>query len=252
MENFQNIHFIEVGAGEPLIFWGHGWGQSHQSFLPWAERFKTAARHVVIDFPGFGEAPIPKEVWGTADYADACATLIRKQSDEPVIWCGHSFGCRVGLQLAARHPDLVAGLFLVAGAGLPRKRPLWHKLYYGGRVKLFKALKKLIPLGFSQDWLYNTFGSADYKSSGPLRQIFVKVVNEDLSDIAANISCPVTLIYGENDTETPPEIGERLHKIIPNSTLIILDQFDHYSILTNGQHQTATYLDKFIKGVKNS
>ncbi|MEM7651414.1 MAG: alpha/beta fold hydrolase, partial [Pseudomonadota bacterium] len=187
---------------------------------------------------------------GTQDYADAMAAHIQSQTDEKVVWVGHSFGCRVGIQLAVRHPDLIAGLCLIAGAGLKRKRPLWHRLYFGARIKLFKALKKLIPLGLSQDWLYTKFGSADYKSAGALRQILVKTVNEDLSDIAQNVSCPTLLIYGEKDTETPPEMGEHFSKLIPNSKLIVMDGFDHYSILTSAQHQVAHRIQKFIKEIK--
>ena len=261
MESSDNIHFIELGldreaAKQPendgTVFWGHGWGQNHKSFLSWAQRFSGKSRHILIDFPGFGESPVPNKVWGTDDYAAACAELIRKQCDEPIIWVGHSFGCRVGLQLAARYPELIKGIVLVAGAGLPRKRPLWHKVYYGARVKLFKALKKLIPLGLSQEWLYTKFGSADYKSSGALRQIFVKVVNEDLSTLAATINCPTLLIYGEKDTETPPEIGMRLNKLIENSDLIVLNGFDHYTLLSTGQHQAAPLLGKFINSVKKA
>ncbi|HOO82379.1 MAG TPA: alpha/beta hydrolase [Alphaproteobacteria bacterium] len=245
----QDIYFEKMGKGGPPVFWGHGWGQNLHALRPLADTLSNMGQHWVVDFPGFGKSPLPGEVWGTEEYANAMAALIRAQTDGPVIWAGHSFGCRVGLQLAARHPDLIAGLVLIAGAGLPRKRPLWHKLYYGARVKLFKLLKKLIPLGLSQDWLYEKFGSADYKSAGPLRQIFVKVVNEDLSDVAAQVKCPTLLIYGSKDTETPPEIGQRLSRIIPGAKLILMDGFDHYSILTGARHQVVRHIHNFMKEI---
>lgn len=247
MDNFEKLHFEKIGDDPPAIFWGHGWGQNHRAFLPWGEQFKGAS-HVLVDFPGHGASPEPDSVWGTEDFADQAARLIRSQTDKPIIWIGHSFGCRVGLQLAIRHPELIAGLFLVAGAGIPRKRPLWHKIYYGARVKLFKALKLLIPMGLSKDWLYTKFGSRDYRAvSDTMRGTFVRVVNENLSADAAKIKAPVQLVYGAQDTETPPDIGERLHTIIPGSKLIVLENFDHYSILSSGQHQVAGLLDSFIK-----
>lgn len=249
MEKFENIAFLKIGSGKTPVFWGHGWGQSHASFLALTQSLENMASHTLVDFPGFGDAPVPEDIWGTEDYADAVANFIKSQTSEKIIWVGHSFGCRVGLQLAARHPDLIAGLFLIAAAGLPRKRPLWHKLYYGARVKLFKALKKLIPLGLSSDWLYTKFGSADYRSSGPLRSIFVKVVNEDLSNIAADINCPVTFIYGSNDTETPPDIGERFCTIISHAQMIVLDGLDHYTVLSTGKHKVTQKLNAFIKEV---
>ncbi len=247
MEDFQNIKFVKTGGGEPIVFWGHGWGQSHKVLLPLTQSLEKMATHYVLDFPGFGESPAPDDVWGTEDYADACAALIRAQTSEKVFWVGHSFGCRVGLQLAARHPDLVAGMCLVAGAGLPRRRPLLQKLYFKARIAVYKFLKNLIPFGFPEDWLKKKFGSADYNSAGAMKSIFVRVVNEDLSRIAEDIKCKVTLIYGVNDSETPPEIGERLHTFIPHSSLFVLEGFDHYSILSDGKHKVIQKLNQMIK-----
>ena len=243
----QDIYFKKIGESGVPVFWGHGWGQSHAAFEPLAQSLKSGFEHRIIDFQGFGQSAAPDEVWGTEEYADAMAAFIRSHTSEKILWVGHSFGCRVGLQMAAKYPDLVAGMCLIAGAGLPRKRPLWHKLYYGFRVKLFKALKKLIPLGLSEDWLRSQFGSADYKNAGAMREILVKVVNEDLSDVARDVHCPVLLIYGSNDTETPPDIGERLSRLILHSKLIVMDGFDHYSILSTAQHQVVHQIKTFIK-----
>lgn len=248
----QDIYFEKIGKDGPAFFWGHGWGQSLQSLMPLAQSLTNMGQHWAIDFPGFGQSPVPEGIWGTEDYADSLADFIRAHTDEKIIWVGHSFGCRVGLQLAARHPDLIAGLCLIAAAGLPRKRPLWHKLYYGARIKVFKLLKRFIPMGLSADWLYSKFGSADYKNAGPLRQIFVKVVNEDLSRIAENITCPVLMIYGEHDTETPPEIGKRLSKIILHSNLIVMDGFVHYTILSKAHHQVVKRIHAFTEDLKTA
>lgn len=245
----QDIYFETIGQDGPAVFWGHGWGQNLHAFMPLAESLSAMGQHCVVDFPGFGKSPAPENVWSTEDYANAMADFIRARTDGPILWIGHSFGCRVGLQLAARHPELIAGLVLIAGAGLPRKRPLWHKIYYGARVKLFKIFKKLIPLGLSKDWLYRQFGSADYRNAGAMRDILVKVVNEDLSRIAEDVRCPTLLIYGSKDTETPPEIGERLSRIIPKSELILMDGFDHYSILSKARHQVTHRIHTFIKEI---
>lgn len=246
----QDISFKQIGdmdETKPVFVWGHGWGQSHAAFLPLAESLKALGTHILIDFPGFGDSPAPDTPWDTKDYADHMAAFIRTKTKGKVIWIGHSFGCRVGLQLAANHADILEKMCFIAGAGLKRQRPPLKRLYLFLRVKLFKALKKLIPLGLSKDWLYTKFGSADYKSAGPMRQIFVKVVNEDLVEQALQTACPTLLIYGSKDTETPPELGERLDNLIPNSKLIVINGFDHYSILSEARHQVAQYIHDFIK-----
>ena len=250
MEDFENIKFLKTGEGSVSLFWGHGWGQNHTGLAPLAQSFDQTGNSVIVDFPGFGGSPAPSEVWGTEEYADAMAKLIRAQTDTKIIWIGHSFGCRVGLQLAARHPDLIAGLFLIAAAGLPRKRPLLKKLYFKLRILTYKALKKLIPIQSFQEKLSQTFGSRDFLDAGVLKPIFVRVVNEDLSRIAETIKCPVTLVYGSEDSETPPEIGERLSGLIKNSQFHVLEGLDHYTILSTGKHKVIQKLNNFIKDIR--
>lgn len=231
----------------PVVIWGHGWGQSRKAFRPLAEGLESFGTHILVDFPGFGDSPMPPGPWSTTEYADEAAQFIRQHSNGPIVWVGHSFGCRVGLQLASRHPDLISGLFLIAGAGLRRKRPLWQDIYFKTRILVFKTLKKFIPLGLSEDWLRSKFGSTDYKNAGPLRPVLVKTIAEDLSNVARTVSCPVALVYGMNDTETPPEIGQRLQKLIPGAELTILPGQDHYSVLGEGRHQVAPLLKQFME-----
>ena len=85
-----------------------------------------------------------------------------------------------------------------------------------------------------------------------MRRILVKVINEDLSDIATTVKCPTLLIYGAKDTETPPEIGERLSRIIPASKLIVMDDYDHYTILSQAHHQVVRQINQFMKDLRTS
>ncbi len=228
--------------------WAHGWGQNRAALKLLAQPLFTIGTHDFVDFPGFGNSPKPTAAWSTADYADFMARWLgQNATGKPVVWIGHSFGCRVGVQLAARHPGTIDRMMLVAGAGLPRHRSSLEQAKLKGRIYGYKALKRLAPLaGISQDRLRDRFGSADYKAAGALRDILIKVVNEDLSDVAQKITCPVHLVYGSRDTETPPEIGERLAKLIPTSQLAILDGLDHYSVLGDGRHQVAKRLKTLL------
>ncbi len=90
------------------------------------------------------------------------------------------------------------------------------------------------------------FGSAGYRSAGALRTTFVKVVTEDLSPQAAKTTCPVCLIYGENDTETPPEFGRRYAEIMPNAKFHELPGFNHWDILTRGAYQCEAIIKQFL------
>ena len=199
----------------------------------------------LIDFPGFGASPKPDFDWGTSEYADATAAFLETLPRGRRLWIGHSFGCRVGIQLAARYPHLLDGLFLIAAAGIPQKRPLIASLIIKSKIALYKTIRTL-PL-FDQEQLKNNFGSTDYRTAGEMRGILTNVVGEDLTNVARQITCPVRLIYGSCDIETPPEIGRRFASLIPLAKFIQLDGHDHYSILNRGQHQTTYQVKQFIE-----
>ena len=237
----------DSAAAAPLLIWAHGWGHTHRNLLPLAEATRRRAKSILLDLPGFGAAPPPQGAWGTEDYADAVARWLASRKAERRVWIGHSFGCRVGLQLAARHPELIDGLFLIAAAGLPRHRSLSERARGAARRWAFRLARRLTPEGAARDRLRARFGSFDYARAGPLRPILVKAVNEDLTDVARSVRCPTMLVYGDRDSETPPEIGTRFNGLIPRSRLIVLRGFDHWSVLTDGRHQIEQRLSEFLE-----
>ena len=236
-----------TGAGSPLLIWGHGWGHTHAALLPLAEAVQGLAPSLLVDFPGFGASPMPPAAWGTADYADAVSEWLRSISARRRIWIGHSFGSRVGLRLAAQHPELVDGLVLIAAPGLQRRRTPVEQVRRQARSLAYKAMRALTPEGPARDRLRERFGSADYRNAGAMRPIFVKTVTEDLGPVARQVRCPTVLVYGERDSETPPDIGERLQQMMPRSELAVLRGLDHWTVLTEGRHQIAHRIGRLLE-----
>src|SRR3982751_5543739 len=246
---FATFEIPATGESHQHLIWGHGWGQSSASFVSLAETMKPFASSTLIDFPGFGKSALPPASWGTAEYADAVAQWLRGQSRTQSVWIGHSFGGRVGIQLAARHPKLFAGMVLIASAGLPRQRTLFQQIRFSIRKTFFKMAKRFLREGPQLERLRQRMGSADYRSAGALRPVFNRVVSEDLTGIARQVQCPTLLIYGKEDTETPPEMGQRLKGLIPGAELTLLDGFGHLNILNEGRHQVALRIRKFLQSL---
>ena len=244
----------------PIVVWGHGWGQDHRAFDGVVSSLPGVATHIVLDFPGFGASPVPFEgienSWGSRDYAQALSGFIRAiAGSAPVIWVGHSFGCRVGTQLGALYPDLIAGMVFIAGAGLKRKRSVAQKMILKTKIYTYKLGKWLKRWPFLSNLIESLQrgrpgGSADYQSAGAMRGVLVSVVNEHLSQEAARIQCPVLLIYGEDDTETPPDVGQQFNQLIKDSELVSLSGQDHYSVLNEtGRHQVAQRIKHFVQNL---
>ena len=118
------LHYIERGEGEPLVLL-HGNGSMIQDFEASGLIDLAAQDHrvIVFDRPGYGHSDRPRNVIWTHD---AQAELLRKALTQigvdRAIVLGHSWGCSVAVALAAKYPDLVAGLVLASGYYYPTAR----------------------------------------------------------------------------------------------------------------------------------
>lgn len=209
------MYFVKFGEGDPIVFL-HGWGCDGSIFLPIAQRLQKHTNYL-IDFKGFGKSDLPPfDGWTVNDYAADLFDFFSQNALSNVTIVGHSFGCRVAMVLAAEHPELVARMLFASPAGLRR-----FSLKRWWRVRLYK-LRKLFGVV--------NYGNAaeDYINSGQLKNTFVKVVNEDLSDYAIRIRCPVLIVNGRDDSTTPLRHAQKLCKLIPNGNLTVIDG-DHFA-----------------------
>ena len=228
-----NVNYECSGEGE-TVFLLHGWGGQIASFKPVFDFLSQKFKVYAIDFPGFGQSVQPKEVWGVRDYAEMINKLFEALGVQKATLIGHSFGGRVAIVFSAEYPEKVNKVVLIDSSGLVKKKTM--KYYY--KVYSFKLLKKIylmfIPKNVQEQALekfYTKYGSADYKSAGTLRNIFVKVVNEDLRAYMPKIKASTLLVWGENDQDTPVSFGEYMKKAIPDAGLVVLKDAGHFSYL---------------------
>ena len=193
----------------------HGYGSRKESFYYQikylSERFCVTAP----DFPCFGGSEQTDVAWSVGDYAVWLEKFIKNlRLDRPHI-VAHSFGARVAFKLLSERGELAERLVICGGAGIVKPR----SLRYIRRVNAYRRVKKLFP-----KFAEKHFGSKEYKVLSPMmKESYKLIVNEDLKDCAKKICNPTLLLYGENDTVTPPgEEGKIFHEIIEGSQFGIL------------------------------
>lgn len=247
--NGTRIAYTDRGEGPDTIVLMHGWGCTG-STLASVERTALSCgyRVVSVDFPGFGASPEPPEVWGVELYTQGIEQLVATLGIDSPVLLGHSFGGRVGILYASRHPE-VKKLILVDAAGIKPSR----SFTYYRKVYTFKALKKLMYLAFGREGAEKRLatrrakaGSADYAQASPMmRAILSKVVNEDLTSRLPLIKASTLLIWGENDTATPLKDAQKMERLIPDAGLVSFPGCGHYSFLDN-PGQFAAVLKSFL------
>lgn len=243
------VHYTDNGDGTRVIILMHGWGCDHTTLVS-IERIalQCGLRVINIDFPGFGQSQEPAEVWGVEQYTCWLEQFIERLKLNEVILLGHSFGGRVGILYASRH-DNVRSMILVDAAGIKPRR----SLNYYRKVYMFKLIKRMMYVLFGREGAEKRLdkrrakvGSSDYaNASKMMRAILSKVVNEDLSDRLHLITCPVLLIWGEDDTATPLADAKKMERLIPEAGLVSFPGCGHYSFLDNPM-QFAAVLKSFL------
>ena len=239
LNGIKMLHSLAEGAiyaqadlnDGPTCVMLHGWGRSSQDFAQLSKRLAANDIGTLrLDLPGFGTSPMPPSAFSSSDYADVASEAIGQAlggiQDSRFVLVGHSFGGRVAIQIAAQNPENLAELFI---SGVP----LFRKVGTSKSPVVFRVAKRASKLGLvsnaTMEKLRNHYGSSDYRNtSGTMREIFVKVVNEDYREQLLAIEAPTHLIWGQLDTSARLSDAQEAVTLLRNGDLVTIVGQDHF------------------------
>jgi pimeloyl-ACP methyl ester carboxylesterase len=226
----QKSRVLEAGQGSPVLVL-HGWGGRIESMAPVVGCLADAFHVVAVDLPGFGQAPVPEEQWGTPEYARFVRSLMGELGVARASFVGHSFGAKVSLHLAATEPEMVDKLVLQGSSGL-RTPPSIKARLKRTASRAARRLGGWGPVGRKvQARAYEKLASQDYKDAGPMRPILVRVVNEDLVGLLPHIAAPTLLVWGSKDDAVPVAHARTMEQSIPDAGLVVFEGAGHFAYL---------------------
>jgi pimeloyl-ACP methyl ester carboxylesterase len=113
----DGLRLYAGGDGRPVVLL-HGLGGAAANWGEVVAELAASHRVLAVDLPGHGGSKPPGAGAGMDWFVDAVARTLEAEGVDGAIVAGHSFGGQVALHLALRRPELVAGLLLVAPAGI--------------------------------------------------------------------------------------------------------------------------------------
>ena len=231
-----NVNYVDVGEAENTVLLLHGWGSNIVLFDSLISALKDKYRVIALDMPGFGGTDEPSFAMDVDNYTDFVAEFIEKLNLKKLSLIGHSFGGRVIIKMANRKLNFdLDKIVLIDAAGIRPKKSLAVQM----KVKSFKIASFI-------NNMRKKSGSADYNmASVRMREILVKVVNEDLSNLLSNIKNKTLLIWGDKDDATPISDAHLMNKLIADSRLVVVENTGHYSFLENPT-LVNTEIQKFV------
>ena len=211
-----------------LVLHGWGWPISSSQWITVKELLEKAGYAVFLpDLPGFGKTPSPKEPWMIDDYVEWVKNFCEENNLSKIFLLGHSFGGSAAAKFSIKYPERVRKLILVDSAGIRRKR-LQKEIQK--KIAHFLNHFSFLPFyGFVRKIAYRTlFRHSDYLlTEGVMKETYLKVLGEDISDIFSDISVPALLIWGEKDGITPLAHAYFMKEKIPGAELHIIPNVRH-------------------------
>jgi pimeloyl-ACP methyl ester carboxylesterase len=207
----------------------HGWQSSAKLFK---DILTDCQNYIALELPGFNGSEISDTAWTINDYAIFLKNFLIKLGIKNPILIGHSFGGNIILKyLINCFPAQKA--ILIDSSGI-RKKTFKQELYFIlSRIIRFFYIIPGVKIVFQRyrKSLYSFIGSEDYISSGRLKKTYQNIINENLTTELKKINCPVCLIWGEDDKDTPIGYARILKENIKNSKLFIIKNAGHFVFL---------------------
>ncbi|MWA05139.1 alpha/beta fold hydrolase [Actinomadura sp. LD22] len=245
------------GSPAALVFL-HYWGGSHRTFAPVIDRLASGSAVVSYDHRGWGAARDLPGPYGIERLADDVLDVVRGLGLGRYVLVGHSMGGKVAQLAAARRPEGLAGLVLVAPAP-PRPtvdaaaaEALAHA--YDSRATTGDALQHVLthrplPADLREQVLADSLaaGGDDARLAWPRHGI-----TADITAAARAIDVPVQVLAGRHDQVDPPASLEAdLLPVIPGARMTVIEDTGHLSPL-EAPGELATRIDHFTANLPSA
>jgi len=250
----QKIHYVEAGAGPPVILL-HGLGGSTQN---WGLNFGPLSKgfHVIIpDQIGFGTSDKPLINYRIATYVDFLDQFCKQLKIERATLVGGSMGGWVAAAFTIAFPDRVDRLVLVDAAGYAPPANYDYRTLYGLNPSSREGMKQLagrvfFNKVFASDQVMEQFMTQRISAGDGYtinRIIDSMIRGEDFLDNRVQaIKQPTLIIWGREDGLIPLSDGQRFKKEIPNSTLVVIEQCGHVPNFEKAEEFNMA-LQRFLK-----
>lgn len=222
----DKFKFIEEGEGEPLLLL-HGLFGALSNFMDLIEYFKPKYKVVVPMLPLFDLDIFHTSVGGLEKHVQK---FIEARGYTGIHLLGNSLGGHVALVHTLKHPEKIKSLILTGSSGLFEngmgdsypKRGDYEYIKKKTQLTFFdpnKATKELVDEVFEI-------------TNNRIKVIKIialakSAIRNNLGEELSQIKQPTLLIWGNNDTITPPFVGKEFNRLIPNSELHFVDKCGH-------------------------
>jgi pimeloyl-ACP methyl ester carboxylesterase len=226
IKQHDKFKFIEIGEGEPLMLL-HGLFGALSNFRDLIDHFSANYKVVVPLLPLFELDIFHTTVGGLAKHVHR---FIETRGYSNVHLLGNSLGGHVALVHILKHPDKIKTLTLTGSSGLFENGMGDSYPKRGDREYIRKKSQLTFydPAMATEELVNEVFEITNNRIKViKIIALAKSAIRNNLGEELSHIKQPTCLIWGNNDTITPPFVAKEFQKLIPNSELHFIDKCGH-------------------------
>jgi 2-hydroxy-6-oxonona-2,4-dienedioate hydrolase len=241
----DKFKYIEEGEGEPLVLL-HGLFGALSNFKDLIEYFRRSYKVVVPMLPLFDLDILHTSVGGLAKHV---YKFIELRNYTNIHLLGNSLGGHVALVHLLKHPERIKSLILTGSSGL-FENGMGDSYPKRGDLDYIRKKTELTfydPKTATDDLVNEVFEITRNRIKViKIIALAKSAIRNNLGDELTQIQQPTLLIWGNNDTITPPFVAREFNRLIPNSELHFVDKCGHAPMMEQPQ-EFNEILDKFLQ-----
>lgn len=245
--NNDKQQYFEKGSGEPIILL-YGLFGSVKNFNPLIEHLAKNYRVIVPIFP-FYELGFTVTIYSLTEFLHQ---LTEKLALHEFHLLGNSMGGHIAILYALQYPHKVKSLTLSGSSGLfengmgdtfPRRKDYNY-------IKAKTEVTFFDPAIASKELVDEIYATVNSRKALQILSLAKSTIRNNVEKDLHTIKAPCCLIWGRQDTITPPHVAEDFHRLIPHSSLHWIDQCAHVPMLETPEIFNS-FLDEFLLAVKS-
>lgn len=258
-----NIHYYQGGpaSGETLVLL-HGFAADKDNWLRFSRHLTQDYRVIALDLPGFGDSDLPPGSYDVGTQTERLANILDAMGIEQAHVLGNSMGGHIAALFAARYPDRVHSLALLANAGIdsPHKSELYRLLTRGAPnplvVKQPQDFDNLLHFIFVEppylpESLKRYLGERSMAKAAHHERVFKQLVERPvpLEPELAKIQAPTLLLWGRQDRVLDVSSIEVMQPLLREPSVVIMENVGHAPMLERPDESALLYR-QFLEGLK--
>ncbi len=237
--------YLESGEGRPIIIL-HGLMGNLSNFDGVFDHFSRKGYQVLMPELPIYSMPLLKT--NVKNLAKFIREFTQFKGLEDYILLGNSLGGHIALYYAKHYPKSVTGIVLTGSSGL-YENSMGESYPKRGDYEYVKKKAQDVfydPTIATKEIIDDVYESINDRNK-LIRTLAIakSAIRHNMSNDLPNMTMPAGLIWGKNDTVTPPEVAEEFHKLLPNSSLYWIEECGHAPMMEHPD-MFNQYLDDWL------